>query len=273
MGLNKKIESAYNYLDYRILLNDDFLARTSSNHSYSLRAYSRDLDLSAGFVSDVLRGNKLLSPATGRDVFSKLGFLGDELDYAEKLVQYKSSEEKVAKIAAYEYIQQHYNRDTFTEDNERDLYIRTPEHLLVYGLIRREDKLERVLRFTQQLGIDPAQVLRIISDFEMHGYVREENGTISILKETIIRKHDDMIPVVQSISSRIFKAMQAQGGVQVPDRVCQSLILGLDSASLEIAGAAQKHFIQTLHRLTQQNTRPDHFLFYSDLFLVLTDVT
>ncbi len=271
--MNKKIENVYNYTDYRVLLNDDFLGRTNSNHSYSLRAYSRDLELSPGFVSDVLRGNKLLSPAKGREVFSKLGFVDNELTYAEKLVQFKSADDNAAKVEAYQYIQQHYNREKFKVDNERDLYIRTPEHLLVYGLVRREKSLNRVLRFTEQLDIPNAQVMFIISEFKMNGYIEETDGVLSVVKETIINKHEDMLPTVQAISSILFSAMQKKGGVRIPDRVCQSLIIGLDKASLEVASEAQKHFVKTLHRLSQQNSTPENFLFYADLFLVLTDVT
>lgn len=67
----KKIHNPFDYVDYRLLLSDDFLARTSGNHGYSLRAYARDVDLSPSFVSDILRGRRELSPQKSEDVFEK----------------------------------------------------------------------------------------------------------------------------------------------------------------------------------------------------------
>lgn len=88
----KKISNVFNFLNYRVLLNEDFLTRTMANHSYSLRAYSRDLSVSPGFLSDILKGKKDLSPSKGREVFRRLGFENAELDYIENLILFASSD-------------------------------------------------------------------------------------------------------------------------------------------------------------------------------------
>lgn len=47
--------------DISKLLNEEFKKRKASNRSYSLRAFSRDLKVSSGFLSEVLSGKKRVS--------------------------------------------------------------------------------------------------------------------------------------------------------------------------------------------------------------------
>lgn len=62
------------------------MSRSAANHNYSLRAYARDLGVSPGFLSDILRGKKHLSQENAKSIFTTLGFSDVEIEYVEKLV-------------------------------------------------------------------------------------------------------------------------------------------------------------------------------------------
>jgi hypothetical protein len=266
--MNKKIENVYDFLDYRILLNADFLERSNSNHSYSLRAYSRDLDVSPGFLSDVLRGKKALSVAKGREVFRKIGLLEDEIIYVESLITLKSSDDENLRADAQKFIQQRYNKAKFVPNSTRDLYIKTLAHFMVYGLIRKIDRLETVIRMAAKLGIESNEVVGIFEEFKQEGYVRETDGLLVAVDEKIvIREHARIVPIMTDFATHLGRLIEANGGMIAPDQTAHSFIIGLDQTSFEMAVEAQKHFIQTLHRLSQKNEKADRFLFYAELFL------
>lgn len=59
---------------YARKLKDELVVRSSSNPSYSLRAFARDLKLSPSFLSDVLNGKRNLSDESLQFLSEKLGW-------------------------------------------------------------------------------------------------------------------------------------------------------------------------------------------------------
>ena len=56
------------------MLAEELSARIGSNPSYSLRAYSRDLEVTPSYLSEVLNGKKTLSHKMASKIAPKLGF-------------------------------------------------------------------------------------------------------------------------------------------------------------------------------------------------------
>lgn len=73
--------------DYRSLLRAEFKRRLTRNRKYSLRAFARDLGLSSSRLSEVLSSKQGLSRQRAEGVGSKLGFLGDRLEWFCELVE------------------------------------------------------------------------------------------------------------------------------------------------------------------------------------------
>lgn len=59
---------------YARKLKDELVVRSSSNPSYSLRAFARDLKLSPSFLSEVLKGKRRLSHESLNFISEKLGW-------------------------------------------------------------------------------------------------------------------------------------------------------------------------------------------------------
>ncbi|MGZ3771579.1 MAG: TIGR02147 family protein [Bdellovibrio sp.] len=79
--------------DYRAIIKAELDRRKQTNSQYSLRAFARDLDLSAAFVSKLLNGQKDLSVDTAVAVATKLGFNKYETKNFCQLVQYSKLSE------------------------------------------------------------------------------------------------------------------------------------------------------------------------------------
>jgi hypothetical protein len=58
--------------DYRGSLVQELKTRIEKNSSYSLRAFARDIDLSASYLSQLINGQKSLSPRKATSVLKKL---------------------------------------------------------------------------------------------------------------------------------------------------------------------------------------------------------
>jgi uncharacterized protein (TIGR02147 family) len=74
-------------LDYRSQLNSELRRRKIGNPSYSMRAFAKTLDLSAAFLSKVLKGQKDLSAVKALAIAEKLGYNPQETAQFCQLVQ------------------------------------------------------------------------------------------------------------------------------------------------------------------------------------------
>ncbi|MBC7465346.1 MAG: TIGR02147 family protein [Bdellovibrio sp.] len=268
--MNKKINNVYDYADYRILLSDDFMARSANNYGYSLRAYSRDLSLSPGFLSDLLRGNKDLSPAKGRLVFSKLSFENEELDYIEKLIVFKSATDDSQKQDAHNYIESRFNRTTLVGDNSKDLILKSSTHFAVYGIVRKVNNLEGVYQFTDQLEMPRAEVSAAVQELTEHHYFIQKDNTYQVNDEKLtLTSHEEIIPVLKKFSTQMIDMIAKNGGIKPPEAVANGLVLGLNEQSWDLAVEAQKHFIKSLLRIANHPGPVDRFVMLSNIWLTV----
>jgi uncharacterized protein (TIGR02147 family) len=89
------------YDDYRHYLRDVLEDRSRRNQSYSLRAFARDLGMSAARLSEVLNHKKGLSVEAGSHIAEALGLNRKETQYLCDLVQLRHARsESARKIAS-----------------------------------------------------------------------------------------------------------------------------------------------------------------------------
>lgn len=268
--MKRKIEDPCHYLDYRVLLNDDFLLRTATNSSYSLRAYCRDLNVSPGFLSQVMRGQKKLRPQTGRKLFLKLGFEAKELNYVENLITYKTSADKTEREIATHYIREHHKYPVLDDRPELDGYIKSADHFIIYGITRNISTLKEIQSIAEQLGITSSRVFEVLSDLLKEGYIRYKDPHYQVTHLDISIKTDSKIlSVLKDFFLLLGRSIQKKGGIKVPNQVVQGLVLGLDKRSYPIAMEAHKHFIQSLNRLAAGSKKADQLVFVSSLLLAI----
>jgi len=268
--MQKKIRNVFEYKEYRLVLNDDFVSRVSGNHSYSLRAYARDIQMSSGFISDVLRGKRDLSPTKARKTFEKLGFKQEELDYVESLVVRKTSKDPARQQESLQIIERLYRKPSFNNDVEKDLILKSPDHFMIHGIVGGESDLQNILRLGELLAIRPERTLEIIKEFVREGFFEQKNNQYFILHPNLnIPSHAKLLKTQREYVNRLIDLMEAQGDMKMPERMGHYLVMGFDKDTLPLAGEAYKQLINTLSRLSNQTPVAERYGFFSSTFFTI----
>lgn len=263
----RKIHDPFEYIDYRLLLNNDFLARTSCNHGYSMRAYARDLSLSPSFVSDLLHGKRELSQQTSRDVFAKLGFQLEELDYLEDLVRLKQNNDPIEHQNILQAVHRRHKAATRMDDANKDLIMKSVDHFLMHGLVGGESQRRRIVDLAARVGIPIERSYEIIGEMVTGGYFRESGDEIFIEHLNLyIPNHSRILDIQRDFVNRMIDLTIASGGNRMPEHMGHYLALGLDQTTFPLAAEAYKHFLNTLNRLSNQTPVAERYAFFSSTF-------
>lgn len=264
----RKIKNPFNYLNYTVLLNDDFMARTTTNHSYSLRAYARDLGLSPAFLSEVLRGRKVLSVPKSKMVFTKLGFDESEIEYVKNLVIAAGSTNPADQQSASAYISSKYNRVGYEETLGRTKIIETVEHFVVYCLTRKISNLKVIQTMALEFNISSEKTISILNDFIAEGYIKESNGEYFVTDlMLVVRTDKKMVEIAEHFTLKIIDLLKIKGGNNLPEASASGLVLGLDKESFKLAAETHAHFIKSMNRIASQSKSTDRFVYISNFFI------
>jgi uncharacterized protein (TIGR02147 family) len=97
----------FDHTTYRSFLKSELVTRITANPAYSLRAFSKALQMTPSGLSQVLKGTKNLSQASALRVASKLGLSPDETEFFVQLVQFESAKDPEHKAAVQLRMRKH----------------------------------------------------------------------------------------------------------------------------------------------------------------------
>lgn len=264
----RKIKNPFNYLNYTVLLNDDFMARTITNHSYSLRAYARDLGLSPAFLSEVLRGRKVLSIPKSKMVFTKLGFDENEYEYIKNLVIAAGSSNLAEQQSASDYISSKYNRVGYEETLGRNKIVETIDHFVIYCLARKVSNISLIQTLAIELNISSEKTMSVLNDFISEGYIKECNGEYFVTDLMLVVKTDKkMVEIAEHFTLKVIDLLKRKGGNNLPETSASGLVLGLDAESFKLASDTHAHFIKSMNRIANQSKGTDRFVYIGNFFV------
>lgn len=92
------------YLNFRHHLLKEFEARRCKNPSYSKRAFARDIELSAGYLSQILKGQKTLSEIKAERISERLKWSKRQTRLFRYLLRFDLAKTKQAKDDVYREI-------------------------------------------------------------------------------------------------------------------------------------------------------------------------
>ena len=265
--MNKKIRDIYEYIDYRVVLNHDFLARSSGNHGYSLRAYSRDLQLSPSFISDVLRGKRDLSPKKGKQTFEKLGFKLGELDYIEDLIVFQTSKDAIEKQNTLESIHKYHKKGFYLYDTTKDLIMRSVDHFFIHGIVGGEPDFEKILALSEKIGISESRALQVIQELTNAGYFKKTDDQYFIENINLhVAAHKNILEIQRQFVNRLIHLTEVTGGMKKPEQMGHYMVMGFDPQTFPLAIEAYNQLINTLNRLSNQTPVAKRYAFFSSSF-------
>jgi uncharacterized protein (TIGR02147 family) len=147
-------------LDYRKYLKNELEKRCRRNPLYSLRSYARDLGLSPGRLSDILKNKSGLSVAKARAIAKILEMSRQEADWFTTLVESSDARAKKNRTEAQKKIIR--MKDTNTKYLELDLdqfkVISAWQHLAIIDLIQTRGFNFDSVWIAKRLGISKIEV-------------------------------------------------------------------------------------------------------------------
>lgn len=270
--MKRQIKSVFQYTDYRVLVLDDFTLRSTRNQKYSLRAYARDLELSPGYLSSILRGKKHFKHVNCRDVFSRLGFnSSEELQYLENLVVYQTSADVLIKEEAFRFMKSNYESLGLTKrpkNLERDGLLASLAHYLLFMITQRETDLAKVKSWLALFEIGEKDFQLALSDLVAEKFLALKENEIVVLEKNLAINHSDKILAFATmLQSYMATLLKKDGGIAFPERSTHTLIMGFDEESYAQAIEVYKHFLHQIYRISQNSKSFDRITIFSDMML------
>ncbi len=170
--------------DYRKHLNAEFVSRIKKNPKYSLRAFSRDLELSCGFLSQVLSGNRALSESSGLGVARKLAWNAAKTDkflHSIRMNQIKDPE-----------LKSFVTKDSLDSYDFKDLEIEKFEavsnwiHFAILELTRVEGFKSDERWIAKRLGLTRLEVCDAITRLLSLDLLKRESGQIKLVQNAAV---------------------------------------------------------------------------------------
>ncbi len=177
--------------DYRQYITEEYERRLSKNSSYSMRAFARDLQISAPSLNMILSGKTGLSPKVASQISQKI-CAENEREYFVKLVSAAHSRSRSARLAAKKWIEklkfEHQGRELNAHEFSliSDWYYIALIHLLEI----KKEKIS-ILQISNQLGISKETVQLAIEKLTGLGLVRQRaDGQYVVTAK--LRKYNSM---------------------------------------------------------------------------------
>lgn len=167
-------------MSYHDLLNQEFERRKQMNSAYSLRAFARDLGLSAPRLSQVLNRKQGLSVEAAQNLLPKLKLSEDEKNWFCDSVGSLHSRSNKERTNFKERVKQHQSKERVYSDLQLEYFkvISDWYHFAILELTYLNDFKYSYKWISEKLGItiNEAKVaIKRLLDLEL---IREENGKL-----------------------------------------------------------------------------------------------
>lgn len=178
-------------LDYRSILREEFAARRIRNQRYSARAFSRDLGVSPGFLSQVLHGRKALNEERALKIADRLMWGKDKRKAFTILVRSEAARDPKAKARIQEELNPDIHKPIDFRDLDADAFrvISDWYHFAIVELAKTDVFRLDAAWVAKRLSITADQATKSIERLERLGLVERSD---SILKPAAHYKMRDV---------------------------------------------------------------------------------
>jgi uncharacterized protein (TIGR02147 family) len=242
--------------NYRSYLKNILAKKITQHPSYSLRAFSRDLKLAPGFLSDVLNGKKNISIKAALQIAESLKLSTKEAEYFRILVEIESAKKNEARIKMIKKLEnlfpkrrpQSLSLDSFRTISEWH-HLAIIEVLELNGFEKTAVSIAKILKISKidaDTALDRLERLGLIQKTKDGQYIKKsENYLVSSEKanEALRAFHR------QTLS----KAIDAIGEQDNTEKFIGSETMAFDPADLEKVKEAAEVFFSTVLEISARS--------------------
>lgn len=175
------MNSSQKFTDYRDILLEHLSRRQEEDPSFGIRAYSRELGISASQLSEVLRGIHGISPARAQDIASRLNLNERQQRLFCDLVVAETGRSKVTRQAAKKRLQgaaAEIKKHIFDEDSFRliaDWY-----HLAILALAETKSFSSNIEAIAKRLDISVHQAEMAVQRLLRVGMLKQNGKDLEL---------------------------------------------------------------------------------------------
>lgn len=233
------------YSDYKDFLLDEFQSRLSSNKRYSMRSFSKDLDLRPAALSDIMNGRYGLSSAMAQSIATNLGLKGKEAHYFVSLVDLKHGRSAAIRNAAEKKLREYGHRSENSEalDEDKLVLIRHWYYPAILELTHIVKHLVDANTVSARLGISIEDAREALAALEEKKCLKRIDGGYARTTDHNVAERSVATPVIQNFHKQILDlASQALPSQDIAKRKAISTVLAVRAEELPEARAMLNKF-------------------------------
>jgi uncharacterized protein (TIGR02147 family) len=220
--------------DYRSYLKAVFKGRSQTNPRYSLRAFARDLGISAGRLSLVLNNKQGLSVGRAKDIAEKLSLSGKALEAFCLLVEQADSRSKIQRNEAQKKLD---NVDLFQYKVLPDDAFRMVSdwyHYALHRLLQMKITPSDTRYLAKRLGISEEEVSAAIERMKRLGLLNDVKGRLkAVVTRLTTTNNVPSIAIRRYTKQLINKALVAIDKQGVEERDISTITLAINDKNID----------------------------------------
>lgn len=243
------------YSDYKEFLLDEFQSRLSLNKRYSMRSFSKDLELRPAALSDIMNGRYGLSSAMAQSIATNLGLKGQEAHYFVSLVDLKHGRSAAIRNAAEKKLREYGHRAENSQalDEEKLALIRHWYYPAIIELTHIVKHLVDANVVSKRLGIsleDARDALRVLEERKC---LQRIDGGYARTAVHHVAERSVSTPMIQNFHKQVLSlATQAVSSQELQKRKALSTVLAVKEEDLPAARAMLNKFSDDFVQRFQQ---------------------
>lgn len=261
---------------YRDMLMAQFDARCRRNPKYSRRAFARDLGLSPSQLSEVLHGDRGLSPGKAATIVQRLQLPQDDSEIFCDMVESEHARDGARRAMAQSRLASRMARRSF-HDMTLDSFVLIAEwyHLAILELLKVKGFRSETSWIARTLGVGGEAIEGAIRRLTRLGLVHSDAGRLHTPAEKEKTSTPDDVPsqAVRSFHAQILqKALAAIKTQPVDEREFGTLLLAIKKERLPEAKRLMREFQCRFSELMQDAGERDEVYALSTQFFRLSSV-
>lgn len=231
-------------------IKDEFTVRCDRNRRYSLRAYARDLGISLGALSEILRGKRLLSPRMAKRLAPQLA-----LDPRQECLFLNALPNETSRASRLR-VDEDFQRHALADDQFRliaDWY-----HYGILSLMKTDDFEPSYAWISKRLGITAGEAELGIARLIRIGLVKRSGRKLTRTKSWITTTSEvPSTALKRSHKQSIDQAGEALFKIPVELRDITSTTVATDASQLQAAKKLIRDFHIKLQSLLESGPKTE----------------
>ncbi len=260
--------------NYREILKRAFERRCARNPRYSMRAFARDIGVSAPRLSNVLNGRFGFSKASAISIGGKIGLQGAELELFCDLVESEHARSSLQRSAALKRLEVSMKRYESVSQDQFE-FISDWVHLAILELAKTGDGTFGPAEVVERLGVPEDRVQSALGRLVRLGKLEPVDGSdahhrLRLESDLFVNPTGGSSQAVRSFHAQMLeKATSAIEGQSVEKRSLGALVVSIDETHYPSYLELLDRFHAEVDHLASQSKSPKRVYAFATQFFSL----